>query len=131
QRRHGEHQLHARSGSPDRGGRLPVDTAQGRLPYAVPDAAPVPDAPRRLPSGGIRLPTARAAPRSLLHRLLLGAYGALVCGRCYERALDRAARVAYPVGETFAVRALDCADFWHCFSRGGGVDVIFGRGVIG
>ena len=50
-RRHGERQPRARSSGPDRGGRLSVDAAQGHVPYAMPDATPVPDAPRRLSSG--------------------------------------------------------------------------------
>jgi len=36
-------------GHPNRDRRLPVDVAQGRLPYAMPVAASFPDAPRRLP----------------------------------------------------------------------------------
>jgi hypothetical protein len=51
-------------GHPNRDRRLPVDVAQGRLPYAMPVAASFPDAPRRLPWGCIWVSSARAAPRA-------------------------------------------------------------------
>src|SRR5262249_60017589 len=97
--RDGERQWRARRGHPNRGGRLSVDAAQGRLPYTMPVAASVPDAPRRLPWGCIWVSAAGAAPRGLLRRLLLDADGTFVCGRRYERALDRAPRVAHSFGE--------------------------------
>src|SRR5262249_60586463 len=89
----------------------------GRLPYAMPVAASVPDAPRRLPQGSIGMSVAGAAPRGLLRRLLLDADGTFVCRRRYERALDRAPRVAHSFGEAFSIRALDRSCGRRYFSR--------------
>ena len=69
--------------------------------------------------------TAGTAPRGLLRRLLLDADGTFVCGRRYERALDRAPRVAHSFGEAFSIRALDRACCWGYFSRCRSVVVIF------
>src|SRR5215475_9094116 len=69
--------------------------------------------------------TAGTAPRGLLRRLLLDADGTFVCKRRYERALDRAPRVAHPFGEAFSIRALDCACCRRYFSRRRSVVVIF------
>src|SRR6516165_6239501 len=91
----------------------------------MPVAASVPDAPRRLPWGCIWVSAAGAAPRSLLRRLLLDADGTFVCGRRYERALDRAPRVAHSFGEAFSIRALDLACCRRYFSRCRSVVVIF------
>src|SRR6516162_293128 len=91
----------------------------------MPVAASVPDAPRRLPWGCIWVSAAGTAPRGLLRRLLLDADGAFVCGRRYERALDRAPRVAHSFGEAFSIRALDRACCWRYFSRRRSVVVIF------
>src|SRR5215472_15914189 len=69
--------------------------------------------------------TAGTAPRGLLRRLLLDADGTFVCRRRYERALDRAPRVAHSFGKTFSIRSLDCACCRRYFSRRRSVVVIF------
>src|SRR5215475_2749468 len=69
--------------------------------------------------------TAGTAPRGLLRRLLLDADGTFVCRRRYERALDRAPRVAHSFGEAFSIWTLDCACCWRYFSRCRSVVVIF------
>ncbi len=83
-----------------------MDAAQGRLSRPMPDAVPVPDAPRWFSQRCAGLPAAGASPRSLLRRLLLGSYGAFVCGRGDERALDCAPGAARPSGETYSVRTV-------------------------
>jgi hypothetical protein len=91
------------------GRRLPMDAAQGCLPRPVPDAVPVPDAPRRLSQRCAELRAAGASPRRLLRRLLLGADGASVRGWSDERALDRAPCAAGSSGEAYAHRTVDRA----------------------
>src|SRR5947207_10339193 len=94
-----------------------MDAAQGRLSRPMPDAVPVPDAPRWFSQRCAGLPAAGASPRSLLRRLLLGSYGAFVCGRGDERALDCAPGAARPSGETYSVRTVGRARRRHCLCR--------------
>src|SRR5215813_10988459 len=101
-----------------------MDAAQGRLSRPVPDAVPVPDAPRWLSRRRARLPAAGASPRSLLRRLLLGSDGALVRGRGDERALDRAPGAARPSGKTYSFRPMGGARRWRCLCRSGRLDVV-------
>ena len=98
----GERQQRARRNRADCGRRLPVDTAQGRLSRPMPDAVPVPDAPRRLSPRFAGLPAVGASARSLLRRLLLGSDGTFVCRRGDERALDRAPGTACSFRETYS-----------------------------
>jgi hypothetical protein len=58
-----------------------------------------------------------ASPRNLLRRMLLGPYGALVCGRRNERALDRAPGAACPPGEAYAVGTVGRAHRRRCLYR--------------
>jgi predicted metal-binding membrane protein len=67
-------------------------------------SVPVPDAPRRLSWRFAWLHAARASPRGLLCRLLLGSDGTLVCGWGDERGLDRASGAACAFGESHSVR---------------------------
>src|SRR2546430_13745439 len=101
-----------------------MDAAQGRLSRPMPDAVPVPDAPRWFSQRCAGLPAAGASPRSLLRRLLLGSYGAFVCGRGDERALDCAPGAARPSGETYSVRTVGRARRRRCLCRRGRLDVV-------
>ena len=97
--------------------RGPVTRSEGRLPYAMP--TPLLFLMRH---GGFHRDAfgcllLGAAPRGLLRRLLLDADGTFVRGRRYERALDRAPRVAHSFGEAFSIRALDRTCCGRCFSR--------------
>ena len=127
---HGERQQHTRRNRADCGGRLPMDTAQRRLSRPMPVAVPVPDAPWRLSRRFAGLPAAGASPRSLLRRLLLGSDGTFVCGRCDERALDRAPRSACSSRETHSVRTVDRTRRRRCVCRCGRRDVVIFAAVM-
>src|SRR5215470_12728159 len=90
----------------------------------MPDAAPVPDAPRWLSWRCAGLPAAGASPRSLLRRLLLGSYDAFVRGGGDERALDCAPGAACPFGETRSARPLGRARRRRRLCRRGRLDVV-------
>src|SRR6516164_10626068 len=53
----------------------------------------------------------------LLHRLLLGSDGALVCGRGDERTLDCASGAACSSGKAGPIRTVDRACRWCCLRR--------------
>src|SRR5215475_4880208 len=67
------------------------------------------DALRRFSRRFAGLPTHGASPRRLLHRLLLGSDGAIVCGRSDERTLDCRAGVGGTSGKTDPIRTVDRA----------------------
>jgi len=97
----------------------------------MPDAVPVPDAPRRLSRRFAGLPAAGASPRNLLRRLLLGSDGTFVCGRGDERALDRAPGAAYPFGENYPLWTVGRTRRRRWLCRGGCRDAVIGTAVIG
>jgi hypothetical protein len=94
---------------------------------AMPDAVPIPDAPRRPSRRLAGLPAVGAAARRLLRRLLLGSDGTFVCGRGDECALDRAPRAACPFGETYPYRIVDSARRRSHLCRRRRLDVIILR----
>src|SRR5882762_4331562 len=119
----GKREQRARRNCADRSRHLPMDIAQGRLSRPMSDAAPVPDAPRRLSQRLGGLPPARSSARCLLRRLLLDSDDAAVCGRGDERALDCAPGAACPSGETDSNRTVDRARGRRCLCRRGRLDV--------
>src|SRR6516162_8100700 len=63
------------------------------------------------------LPAHGVSPRCILHRLLLGSDGALVCGRGDERTLDCAAGAACSSGKAGPIRTVDRACRRCCLRR--------------
>ena len=84
----GERQYYLWGHRPDCRGPVPVDTVQGRMFVVLPNADRIHCSFWVSPRADWRL-GARLSPWSLLHRLLLGRDGALVCRRRHESLLDR------------------------------------------
>src|SRR6516162_9569864 len=89
-----------------------MDPAQEDMPYPMPDAVCVRDGPWRLSQRLAGCPNARASPRRVLRRLLLGSNGALTSGRRDERALDRPTRVTHSLGKGHFLRPSDRSPRW-------------------
>src|ERR1700726_1753830 len=100
-----------------------MDTAQGRLPRAMPDAVPILDTPRRLSLRSKGLPCIGASARRLVRWLLLGSDGTFVWRRGYECTLDRAPRAACLLGEAHAFWTVGRARRRSCLYRRGRLDV--------
>src|SRR6516162_10179405 len=107
-----------------------MDSVQGCLSSPVSVAASVFDAPRRLSQPCVGMPFARTSAWSVLHRLLLGAHGAVVCRWRNERPVDCRPGGARAFRETYHLRALGRALGWLRSCRDGYLDVVLGAAVM-
>jgi len=118
-RRYGKRQQGAWRYRANRSRHLSMDSPQGRLFGPVPVAAPVPSSPWRFSWRARGLPAAGPRARTLLHRLLLDAHGAVVYRRSDERSLDRTPLGARTGGESYSGRSLDRTHRRRRFCRSG------------
>src|SRR6516165_10178147 len=95
----------------------------------MPNAVPVPNAPRWLSLRSKGLPCIGTSARRLLRRVLLGSDGTFVCRRGDERALDRAPRAACPFGETYSPWPVGRARRWSCLYRRWRLDAVIFQAV--
>src|SRR6516164_4437360 len=99
------------------------------MPYSMPDAVCVSDAPRRLSRRRAGFTNARVSSWRVLCRLLLGTDGAVAGGRRDERVLDRPTCGIHSSGEGRSFRAPDRSLCWHN-PRSGGCVVILNGNVL-
>src|SRR5215831_14787240 len=88
------------------------------MPYPMPDAVCVLDAPWRLSPRRTGCVNARGSPWRVLRRLLLGPDGAVARGRRHERALDRPTRITHSPGEAHSFGPPDHFPCWDSPHRG-------------
>src|SRR5262245_26572865 len=96
----------------------------------MPNAVPVPDAPRRVSRRFARLHAVGASARRLLRRLLLDSDGTFVCWRRDECALDRGPLAACPFRETYFHWTMDRAHCRRRLYRHGRLDAVIFEAVM-
>src|SRR5262249_26056374 len=109
------------------GGQLSMDPAQGRMPFAMPEAVCVPDAPRRLLRRRAGVPNARGSTWRVFCRLLLGTDGGVSWGARDGHSFDCPSRVTHSSGKGRSLRTPDSSPCWRSPHRGRCVVVLNGN----